>query len=66
MTGTAIRRLTLTTLKALDVPIPAMDTQVEISRKLTSLNQNLSDLAKQIEISTAVQAQLINQIFQHN
>lgn len=63
MTGTAITRLTLTTLKKIKVPIPSLEKQMEVVRKLGSINKAIDDTIEAIISGKALQKSLINQIF---
>ncbi|MCF8373142.1 MAG: restriction endonuclease subunit S [Bacteroidales bacterium] len=63
MTGTAISRLTLTTLKKIKVPIPTLEKQMEVVRKLDSIDKTIDDTIEAIISGKALQKSLINQIF---
>jgi type I restriction enzyme, S subunit len=63
MTGTAITRLTLTTLKKIRVPIPSLEKQIEVVSKLGSINRAIDNTIGAINSAKALQKSLINQIF---
>ena len=63
MTGTAITRLTLTTLRKIKVPIPSQKNQEEVVNKLNSIDNGIRDTIIAIESSNALQKSLINQVF---
>lgn len=63
MTGTAITRLTLTTLRKIKVPIPSLDKQDEVVQKLNSMDVALRNAFLAIENSKSLLKSIINQIF---
>lgn len=63
MTGTAITRLTLTTLKKIKVPIPSLEKQMKVVKKLDSIDKTIDDTIEAILSGKALQKSLINQIF---
>ncbi len=63
MTGTAITRLTLTTLNKIKVPIPSKAQQEQIVSKLNKIDNSITDCTNAIRSSQSLQKSLINQIF---
>lgn len=63
MTGTAITRLTLTTLKKIMIPIPPSEYQEEVVNKLNCIDNGITDSIIAIERSKTLQKSLINEIF---
>jgi type I restriction enzyme, S subunit len=63
MTGTAITRLTLTTLYKIKIPIPSLKTQNEIVSKLSLIDQSISDIKTSITYSQELQKSGISQVF---
>lgn len=63
MTGTAITRLTLATLKKVKIPIPSLERQDEVVDSLIKVDSAFGKTHKAIESARSLQKSLINQIF---
>ena len=63
MTGTAITRLTLTTLRKIKIPIPNLKKQIEVVNSLNSIDMGISSSIESINIARDLQKSLINQVF---
>jgi type I restriction enzyme, S subunit len=63
MTGTAITRLTLTTLRKIKIPVPVIEKQLAVVTELNTVDTATDDLLKSIEKSKSLQKSLINQVF---
>lgn len=63
MTGTAITRLTLTTLRKIKIPMPPIEYQQEVVNKLNRLSCGISKSIQSMENSQTLQKSIINQIF---
>lgn len=63
MTGTAITRLTLTTLRKIKIPIPERHFQDEIVKKLEVIDRCINSASSSIDHSKSLQKSLINQVF---
>lgn len=63
MTGTAITRLTLSTLKKIMIPVPSYQNQMETVEKLGSIDKAVKCSNQTIIAAKVFQRSLINQIF---
>ncbi|PXW85000.1 type I restriction enzyme S subunit [Nitrosomonas sp. Nm84] len=63
MTGTAITRLTLTTINNIKIPVPDLQRQQEITRELVRFDSCIKAVADSLVSSRNLQKSLINQIF---
>jgi type I restriction enzyme S subunit len=63
MTGTAITRLTLTTLRKVKIPVPKLEKQTEVVKELNSIDKGILSSIEAIKKGQSLQKTLINQVF---
>lgn len=63
MTGTAITRLTLTTLNSIKIPVPDLHGQKQITKELSKIDDCIKNTTQSIETSRLLQKSIINQVF---